>query len=107
MDLSALSEGQFATCHSSQGLDDDHALARLAARFERLDGVPGKDADTLLTHNSPGVVLDIQEMYRRTGLGLTRSKDCVPRPSSCATPYDSKRFSTLARHSRVPKEHCN
>src|SRR5262245_27130091 len=75
MDLSALSEGQLATRHRSQGLDDHFALARLDAGLEGLDGVPGKDADTLLTHDGPGVVLGIHEMHRRTGLGLTRGKD--------------------------------
>ena len=68
-------KAQIAARHSRQRLDDRFTLARLYAGFEGLDGVAGKDADTLLTHNGPGVVLGIHEMHRRTGLGLTRGKD--------------------------------
>ena len=65
------SENQLATRNSSQRPDNCVALARLHAGFKGLDGVFGKDVDTLLTHNSPGVVLGIHEMHRRTGLRLT------------------------------------
>ena len=62
------SQYQLATRNRRQRLDDCFALARLHTGFEGFDGVPGKHADALLTHDGSGVVLDIDEMHRRIEL---------------------------------------